>query len=205
MEILRVSEDTLYQVAERAAAVLRRGGVVLFPTDTLYGLAVDATNHSAIARLKQLKARETRKPISVVVEHHEALEEYAHLNDRAREIAKQYMPGPLTLVVPASGKIPHEILLNGTVGLRIPDDAFSLALAKAFGTPYTATSANMTGLPTPATVSDILRQFGPQMQHIDLAIDAGPRSDPPSTVLALVGERSFVLRKGAIEHGEIEA
>jgi len=199
MEIIHLTEDTLYEAAEKAADVLRRGGVVLYPTDTLYGLGVDATNRGAIGQLKQLKARETKKPISVVVPHHEALEEYALMNEHARALAKRHLPGALTLVVPGSGRIPDDILLNGALGMRIPDDPFSLALARMFGLPYTATSANMSGLPTPSTVDEILRQFGPAMRHIDLVVDAGPRGDSaPSTVVSVSGDRVFVLREGAI-------
>ncbi len=199
MEIIRLTEENLYEAAERAADVLRRGGVVLYPTDTLYGLGVDARNKGAIAQLKQLKARETRKPISVVVPHHGALEEYAQMNELSRVLANKHLPGALTLVLPASGAIAEDILLNGALGLRIPDDAFSLMLARQFNAPYTATSANMSGLPTPPTVEEILAQFGRSIEHIDLVVDAGPRdSGRPSTVVSVNGNQVFVLREGAI-------
>lgn len=204
MEILRLAPDTLYQVAEKAAKVLRKGGIVLFPTDTLYGLAADATNRSAIERLKRLKARQTRKPISVVVPHHEALEEYGVLNDRARELAKKHLPGALTLVVPAAGTMPEEIQLNGTLGFRIPDDPFALALARTLGSPYTATSANMSGVPTPPHIDAIITQLGPSARYIDLVIDDGPREGGvPSTVVAIVGEDAYVLREGAISKADL--
>ena len=204
MEILRLTEDTLRKAAERAAAVLKKGGVVLFPTDTLYGLAVDATNKNAIAQLKRLKARETKKPISVVVPHHDALEEYAHMNELSRALARKHLPGPLTLVLPAQGKVHDDILLNGKLGLRIPNDPFSLALAEALGVPYTATSANMSGLPTPPLVHDILVQFGQSVRHIDLVIDAGPRdSKHPSTVVSVVGDEMCVLREGVLSKEDL--
>jgi L-threonylcarbamoyladenylate synthase len=206
MEIIRLTEEGLESAVSRAVSVLKRGGVVLFPTDTLYGLAVDALNTSAIATLKRLKARHTKKPISVVVPHHTALEEYAHVNELARSLAERHLPGALTLVLPASGKVPDDILLNGTLGLRMPNDPFSLALAEALGTPYTATSANMSGLPTPPGVEEILSQFGPQVRHIDLVIDAGPRvSGQPSTVVAIVDDQVYVLREGAIGRDQLGA
>lgn len=204
MEILRLAQTTIAEAAQKAAGVLRKGGVVLYPTDTLYGLAVDALNRNAIATLKQLKARETRKPIAVVVPHHKALEEYAHMTDAARLLAERHLPGALTIVLPGSGRMPEDILLNGALGMRIPNDPFALALAEYFGTPYTATSANMSGLPTPPTVEDILAQFGPGIRHIDLVIDAGPRdSRQASTVVSVVGERVYVLREGAISKEDL--
>lgn len=199
MEILRLTDCDLATAAQKAASVLMRGGVVLYPTDTLYGLAVDARNPAAIRLLKGLKARETRKPISVVVPHHDALEEYALMTDVARELARRHLPGALTIVLPGGSGISSDILLNGALGIRIPDDPFVRALSEVFGAPYTATSANMSGLPTPPTVEEILTQFGPQMRHIDLVIDAGPRAGGvPSTVVAIVDDRVHVLREGAI-------
>ncbi|HYE23372.1 MAG TPA: L-threonylcarbamoyladenylate synthase [Candidatus Paceibacterota bacterium] len=204
MEIFRLTEETLDEAAQKAASVLSGGGVVLYPTDTLYGLAVDALNKEAIQRLKTLKARETKKPIAVVVPHHDALEEYAQLNDTARALARRHLPGALTIVLPGSGKLPEDILLNGTLGIRIPNDPFSLALAHLIGTPYTATSANMSGLPTPPTVGDILVQFGPNIRHIDLVVDAGPRGDSKaSTVVSIVGDQVYILREGAIPREEL--
>lgn len=204
MEILRLAQTTITEAAQKAAGVLRKGGVVLYPTDTLYGLAVDALNRNAIATLKQLKARETKKPIAVVVPHHDALEEYAYMTDAARLLAERHLPGALTIVLPGSGRMPEDILLNGALGMRIPNDPFALALAEHFGTPYTATSANMSGLPTPPTVEDILAQFGPGICHIDLVIDAGPRdSRQASTVVSVVGDRVYVLREGAISKGDL--
>lgn len=199
MEIIRLETHPLHEAAAKAAQVLARGGVVLYPTDTLYGLAVDALNKDAIMRLKQLKARETKKPVSVVVPHHDAVERYTRPNDRARSLIEAHLPGPLTLVLPATDAVPGDILHNGMLGIRIPDDPFPLALAQAFGRPYTATSANISGIPTQSEVREILAQFGPRIAHIDLVIDAGPRDAKlPSTVLLVQGEDIHVLREGAL-------
>lgn len=204
MEFIRLTDDTLKDAARRAAAVLKKGGIVLFPTDTLYGLAADAMNRPAIERLKRIKARETKKPIHVVVRDHEALDEYVHMNDRARELASRHLPGALTLVLPGTGRIPDEILLNGTLGVRIPDDPFARELAHAFGTPYTATSANMAGLPTPAHPNAVLEQLGRAAVHIDLVIDDGPREGgKPSTVVAVIGDAAYVLREGRLSREEL--
>lgn len=199
MEVLRLSAVPLEEAVQRATQTLQGGGVVLYPTDTLYGLAVDALNPAAISCLKRLKARETRKPISVVVPSVEALEEYAHMCETSRALAARHLPGALTLVLPATGKVHHDILLNGALGLRVPDNTFSLMLARAFGKPFTATSANMSGLPTMAEVDEILAQLGAAMQHVDLVIDAGPRDGgTPSTVVTVIEGNVHVLRQGAI-------
>lgn len=204
MELIQLTKETLTDAAKRAAQVLRKGGIVLFPTDTLYGLAADARNLPAIERLKRIKARHTKKPIHVVVRDHSALEEYVEMNDRARALAEAHLPGALTLVLPGLGNIPDEILLNGTLGVRIPNDPFTRALAEEFGFPYTATSANMTGLPTPGSVGAILEQLGRTASHIDLVIDDGLReSNAPSTVVAIVGDQAYVLREGAISKQEL--
>lgn len=204
MEILRLEPDTLYKVAEKAAKVLEKGGIVLFPTDTLYGLAADVKNPSAIERLKKIKARHTRKPISVIVPDHETLERYGVLSERARALANKYLPGALTLVVPVSGHPPEEIHLNGTLGFRIPNDPFALILARLFGSPYTATSANVSGVPTPPSVEAVIAHLGPSARYIDLVVDDGPREGGvPSTVVAIVGEEAYMLREGVLSKADL--
>lgn len=199
MEVLLLSETGVENAATKAAQVLKNGGMVLFPTDTLYGLAVDVTNPKALQRLRDLKGREKKKPISVIVSGVEAISAYAQMNDTARRLAERFLPGALTLVLPATSKIPQEVTLNGSIGLRVPDDAFCLALACAFGKPYTATSANKSGRETPATVSEVIAQFGHVATEIALAIDDGDRKGRTgSTVVTTVDGVPYVLREGAI-------
>ncbi|HEY0979289.1 MAG TPA: L-threonylcarbamoyladenylate synthase [Candidatus Paceibacterota bacterium] len=199
MEILRLEEVGVERAAKRAAEMLRKGKLVLYPTDTLYGLGADATNARALALLRELKGREKKKPLSVLVPDHASISRYAHLNDTARALAERFLPGALTLVLPATDRIPAEITLNGAIGIRIPDDSFSLALARAFGKPVTATSANKSGRETPATVEEVICQFGPDAHEIALAIDGGSRKgNIGSTVVSIVSDTPYVLREGAI-------
>lgn len=199
MEIVRLSEISIEHAAQKAALVLRKGGLVLFPTDTLYGLAADATNPKALTALRELKGREKKKPISVIVPDIASIETYAVLNDISRSLAERFLPGALTLVVKATKNIPEELQLNGAIGIRIPDDPFCLALARAFGKPYTATSANKSGRETPATIREVLMQFGHEVNDIALAIDDGDRNGKkPSTVVTTVSGVPFVLREGAL-------
>ncbi len=204
MEILRLSEVGVEEAARKASRVLKKGGLVLFPTDTLYGIAADATNPKALALLRELKGREKKKPISVIVPDIASIERYAITNEASRLLAERFLPGALTLVLSAKNTIPEELLLNEAIGIRIPDDPFCLALARAFGKPYTATSANKSGRETPSTVREVLMQFGHEVNDIALAIDDGDRNGrKPSTVVTTVDGVPYVLREGAIPRGQI--
>lgn len=199
MELLHLSETGVDAAAKKAAQVLRNGGIVLYPTDTIYGLAVDATNARALANLRELKGREAKKPISIVVPSIDAIPTYAVMNNTARALAERFLPGALTLVMQAKDTVPAELVLAGGIGIRIPDDAFCLALASAFGKPYTATSANKSGREPGSTVSSILTQFGHGAHGIDLVIEDGERKDKKaSTVVTTVSGTPYVLREGAI-------
>lgn len=204
MEILRLSETSIEEAAKKAAKVLAKGGLVLFPTDTLYGIAADATNPKALTLLRTLKGREKKKPISIIVPNIASIETYAVFNDATRSLAERFLPGALTLVMQATNRIPEELLLNNAIGIRIPNDPFCLALARAFGKPYTATSANKSGRETPPSVRDVLSQFGHEVNDIALAIDDGDRNGKkPSTVVTTVDGVPYVLREGAIPSREI--
>lgn len=206
MEIIRLSEDTRRAATTRAVDILARGGIVLYPTDTLYGLAVDAFNPTALTRLRALKGRETKKPLSIVVHSVDALDDYVVWNGLARELADKHLPGALTLVLQAKRDVPIELQLIGMIGVRVPNDEFSLGLAKAFGRAFTATSANLSGLPTQETVADILTQLGPVITDIDLVIDAGERAGGVgSTVVTFRDGKPYILREGLLSRTELES
>lgn len=199
MEILQLSRTGVEAAAKKAAQILRNGGIVLYPTDTIYGLAVDATNARALRNLRELKGREAKKPVSIVVPSIEAIGTYGVMNDASRALAERFLPGALTLVLPAKDAVPSELVLAGGVGIRIPDDPFCLALARTFGKPYTATSANRSGREPGSTVESILTQFGSGAHGIDLVIDDGERKGRmASTVVTTVSGTPYVLREGAI-------
>lgn len=204
MKILRLSDTNLEQAAQEAALVLQKGGLVLFPTDTLYGLAVNALDTEALARLRDVKGRERRKPISIIVPDIASIDVHASLHPKARVLADKHLPGALTLVLPAASHIPDEVALNGSIGVRVPDDAFALAFARAAGVPITATSANKSGYQPPATVDGVISQLRHSSLHIDLVIDAGERSGGvPSTVVTFIDEIPYVLREGALSRATL--
>ncbi len=204
MEILKVEEIGLESAAAQAAEVIAKGGIVAYPTDTLYGLGVNALDVDALNRLKELKSRDEGKPISLMVPDADAIEKYAELTPAARVIAEKFLPGALTLVVPAKDILPKELAPNGTIGIRVPNDVFSLALAAASDVPVTSTSANLSGRETPKTVEELIAHFGEKASVIDLYIDAGPRNGGiGSTVISCLTNLPVVLREGAISKKEL--
>lgn len=204
MKFIRVAEVGVAVAAKAAAGVLRAGGIILYPTDTLYGLGVDALNTVAIEKLRHLKGREKKKPMSIIVPDVPALRVYANLSDEASALAHKHLPGALTLVLSAREAIPASLTLHGTIGVRIPNDPFALALAQAFGRPYTATSANRAGHPTQSTPMEIISHFGHASHGIDLVIDDGSRAGGvPSTVVRCTDNTPVVLREGVLSREDL--
>lgn len=179
--------------------------IVLFPTDTLYGLGVDATHAEAVLRLQKLKGRESGKPISIIVSDMHMAEAYAEVTPLARRLAERFLPGKLTLVLNAK-KLPEEVTAGtGTVGIRIPDHSTPHGLVTEFGTPITATSANISGMETKATVQEILEQFGDRAHMVTRVIDGGIMNGAPSTVVDARGDEPVILREGAISEADIRS
>lgn len=190
----------------KATEILQKGGVVIYPTDTVYGLGADAFSDSAVDRAYRIKERDAQKPMHAIFTDLEMVEQYAELNDTARKLAQKFLPGPLTLIVKKRKGIETGIGRGiETIGIRIPDNSFCIALAHAFGKPYTTTSANLAGSATASSVPEIVEQLGAKKELIDLAIDAGlPLTRAPSTVVSVVGDKAVVLRQGALLSQEIE-
>jgi L-threonylcarbamoyladenylate synthase len=204
MIILAIEKVGLNEAAKKAAEVLSKGGIVLFPTDTLYGLAVDGRDIIAAMHLKELKGRAGDKFISVVVKDKEMIKEYAVIPSEAERLIDSYLPGPLTIALPSRGKELAHLATDDTVRVRIPDDSFTLSLSKEFNAPYTATSANLSGFPTMHTVSEILAQFGEDAEKIDLVIDGGARGgEVPSTVVRVVEGEPEIVREGALSREDL--
>lgn len=203
MDLIRLDGTNTEKAAKMAAKALKAGGIVAYPTDTLYGLGVNPFDPDAVERLRLLKGRERKKPISVIVPDVNHIHECAVMNDTARALAERFLPGPLTLVMPMKS-MPPEITLNESVGIRIPNDEFCLALAKAFGHPYTTTSANKAGEGVPRDVENLMEHFRFDLDKIALIVDGGPRLSPdPSTVVSCVGETPYVLREGALKREQL--
>lgn len=173
--------------------------IVLYPTDTLYGLGVDATDARMIERLKGLKGRGNEKHISIAVSDLEMMRAYAEVTPLAERLADAFLPGKLTLVLTPKN-LPEELGTGtGEIGVRIPDHDQALGLIRVLGVPITATSANVSGMPTEHTPEKILAQFGTKAGMITNVIDGGelPPSEP-STVVDARGDTPIIIREGAI-------
>jgi len=200
MEIVELTEKNFAQSVAHAAEVLSKGGVVLYPTDTLYGLGADAFSDSAFQRVCMIKDRDERRPIHAVFADLAMASTYAEVTPMGEKLASTFLPGPLTLVFkkkpPYTTGIGHNL---PSIGVRIPKHEFCLALAGAFGKPYTTTSANRSGAEPLATLAEVIDQLGDKTAYIDLAIDGGPVSPYLRSTVVDVREREpHILREGAI-------
>ncbi len=185
-------------VIREASEVLRRGGLVAFPTDTLYALGASAAEPAAIDRVLTVKGRHHGKPLSVLVPSVEAATHLAAvLPDGVRLLMQAFWPGALTLVVKASPTIPSILTAaTGTVGLRMPAGPVAQALLAAFGGPIIGTSANKTGGADPAEAKTVQKAIGGQ---IEVILDGGRVTlGVPSTVVDCTTEPPRILREGAI-------
>jgi L-threonylcarbamoyladenylate synthase len=186
-----------------ALDVLQRGGVVAFPTDTVYGLGALAFDAESVDRLYGIKGREHTKAIAVLIGTAEDLPQIAsHPSQAAQRLAEQFWPGPLTLVVPRSEELPDSVSQGPTVGVRIPDHEVALKLLAAAG-PMAVTSANLSGQANTRSAADVLAQLE---GRIHLLIDGGSTpGDAPSTVVDMTGKAPRVLREGPISENELKA
>jgi L-threonylcarbamoyladenylate synthase len=178
----------------RAAEVVRKGGIVAFPTETVYGLAARTGDHAARARLARVKGRERKKPFQLLVSNrHAALRMCGRLPSCARKLARAFWPGPLTLVI--KGR-------NGRwMGLRVPDHPVAAALLRRCGGALIATSANRSGAKDAVTAAEVISALG---DRVDVVLDGGAaRRRKPSTVVQCDGENWSILREGAIRRATI--
>jgi len=203
MERMRATDPA---APTRAAQIMASGGVILYPTDTLYGLGADALSDEALAKIRRIKGRDQQKPIHAVVADMAMTAAYAEVNNAARSLAQKFFPGPLTLILKKKGGIETGIARGmSTFGIRIPDNTFCIDLAREFGKPFTTTSANASGVAPKRSVDEIIEQLGDNAQMIDLAIDAGELPErAPSTIVDVSDGHMVILREGAIAAQDID-
>lgn len=190
------------EAIEASAEVLSSGGVVVFPTDTLYGLLAPA-NEEGVKRVFAVKGRGQDKPSPLFVPDIRSAEKLAHFDERARALWERFMPGPLTLVLRAKIAPVRGIVSDrGTVGLRIPNYPPLMKLLKRLGFPVTGTSANVSGEPPARSFEEL---SGRILERVDLVVyDPKPLAGLPSTVVDLSEGSIRILREGAISKREIE-
>lgn len=192
------------QTVEEASAIIRKGGLVAFPTETVYGLGADALNPLAVARIFEAKNRPRFDPIIVHIEDFASLEKLcSSVDERARKLAASFWPGPLALVLPKSEIVP-DIVTAGlpTVAIRMPAHPVALELIREAGTPIAAPSANLFAYLSPTTAEHVREQLG---DKVDLILDGGKCPvGVESTVIEFSGREPVVLRVGGLPIEEIE-
>ncbi len=183
----------------RAAEVVRRGGVIVYPTDTVYGLGCDPFNADAVKRVFEAKGRGS-KPVPVLCSSASKAEELVVLSARALELARANWPGPLTIVAPVRMDLPTQLTQgSGKLGVRVPSHSACLELISLCGGWLTGTSANISGQPSARTADEAVRQVGGM---VDMVLDGGVRAGKESTVVQVVGDTVTILRTGPVGVGD---
>lgn len=203
MVIMNYEKKFHKQIIRSAVLALKQGKVVAYPTDTSYGLAVDANNIRAIKKLYKVKGRDFNKAVSIVVPSLAYAKKVVRWNKAALRLAKKFWPGPLTILLPSRRWLPSGPA-DHFLGLRFPKNQIALDLAKHLGQPITATSANVSGKPDCYSAADITAQFKKQKHEPDIIINAGklPKRKP-STLVKIVNNKLEILRLGPITQKQI--
>ncbi len=183
---------------QQAVEVLRRGGVIVYPTGTVYGLGCDIHQKKAIERIYQIRHLKKDHPLSFMCPDLSKIAHYAHVDDFAYRIMKRLVPGPYTFVLSATREVPKLLVRKQrTVGIRVPDDKIALALLNELGSPIVSTSATIDG-----EVLNDPDELYARFAHADAFVDGGWGGIQPSTIIDLSGGEALVLREGA---GSIDA
>ena len=202
IERLNTTKESEEIIIEKAVSVLRAGGLVIFPTETVYGIGALATNQEAINKLLAYKTRREGKPLSIAVYDSAMAEQYVEANEVARNLYENFLPGPITVVSYGKHTVAKGVESeHGTLGIRIPDYPLIRNLIKKLGAPITATSANASYKKKPYTIEDILNNISEKQKNlIGLILDAGelPKREPSTVVDTTTGEQ-LVLRQGDIK------
>jgi len=210
MEIIRFNlsgklDDLDNKIIQIAIGVIQRGGSIVYPTDTVYGLGVNALQVYSVERLFKIKKRPKTKPVPVMVRDIEMTKKLAFIDRKTEKILKAVWPGPVTIVLNKRQIVP-DILTAGrrTVGLRIPDCPFTQVLMENLEEPITVTSANFSGQQPLTSSAEVIKTFEKAYPRPDLIIDAGDLSEnSPSTVLDLTSPQPKILRVGPVNKKQL--
>ncbi|RMD54363.1 MAG: threonylcarbamoyl-AMP synthase [Nitrospirae bacterium] len=180
---------------QRATECLRDGGVIIYPTDTVYGIGCDITQKKALERIVEIKRRNLKKPFSFICKDLKQVGHYATITDFAYPILKRFLPGPYTFILPANRHLPRLLLgKRKTVGIRIPKHNVPIALVESLGTPIVSTSANTPGgeiIKKPEELADVYGNL------VDMILECGALESEPSTIISLIDDRIEIIREGA--------
>lgn len=193
MKILKTNQNEVDKnVIDEAVKVLADGGVILYPTDTVYGLGANIFNRKAVRKVYNIKKRSYLKPISLLVSSKDAIPLVSKASLNQLNFIDKYLPGPYTFILKKSKIVPRHLTSgSANVGVRVPKSEIACSLAKIF--PITTTSANLSNKDTLDTPEEILKQLGCE---VDLIIDVGPlKSGNPSTIIDLTGEEPVFVKR----------
>lgn len=204
-EILKLSEDNQDKpLLQQAAEIINRGGVIAFPTETVYALGADGMNEQTVQRIFRLKKRMSGKPISIFLPKLQDLKRFVkEITPSASKLIKEFWPGPLTLIFRSKfSQMTYLTGKEGKLGVRVSSSKFVQTLLKSTGSPLTATSANLSGKPEPVSAEQVLSYFEGK---IDLVIDGGcSESAIPSSVIDVSEKIPILLREGRIPYEELK-
>jgi len=196
MEILKVDPNKFKEKIRRLIKLIKNGKIIIFPTDTVYGLLGDATNEETIKKIFKIKKRVRKKPIPIFVKDIRMAKKLAFISKKQENFLKMVWPGKVTVVLKRKNTLPKIIFGNEkTIGLRIPDYDLIKILFKKLNRPLTGTSANISGKPASTKIKEILRQFKNAKEKPDLVLNYGNlKSSLPSVVIDLTNKEIKILR-----------
>lgn len=192
---MKISKDIF-----EAVKVLKNGGVIVYPTDTAYGLAADPFNPSAVKKIYQIKGRKFNKPLTLIASDLMQVKKIVHLNALEKQLIQKYWPGPLTILFQVKDKRLLRIGKGGRIGIRIPKNKIARLLSQKCNKPLIATSANLSGQPECYSVNCVLKEFQYQKVKPDLILAAGrlPRTKR-STIILVENKKLKIIRQGSIK------
>ena len=189
-----INEDELNNVID----VIEKGGIVVFPTDTVYGVATNSLDETAIKKLFELKGRNDNKPICVLTSNVDKIKKIAYINEEEQKIIDKYMPGALTIILNKKNNVSNVLTSNlDTVGVRIPNNEIALRILGKLDYPLATTSANISGMEAAVKIDDIIQVFN---NKVDIIVDGGITDlKKSSTIVKIENNEIKVLREGTIK------
>lgn len=189
------------ELIEKAVDLITKGGVIVYPTDTCYGIGCDATNPSAIKKIFKIKGREKNKPLPLIASSLEMIEKYVFMDERAIKLYRAF-PG-ISVALRKKGSDIPDIVNKEKVAFRIPSNEISKKLCELSGKPLVSTSANLSGDPSPYSIEEVKLSLKKSLNQIDLFIDSGIlNNNPPSTIVDLVEGK--IGRIGSVTEDQIK-
>ncbi len=205
MKIIKLTPETYFGAFIEAEKVLAEDGLLIAPTDTVYGILCRADRETVVKKIYSLKKRPETKPLPIFVRDVSMARKYAYISDAKAKFLEQIWPGPVTVIFHHKNKLPPA-LTGGqdTIGLRIPEYKLLLELLEKMDVPLAQTSANTASLPPAKNMEEIKKYFSADQDKISLALDAGELAGQPSKVLDFTGVRPLILRTGLMNKNDFD-